>query len=122
MAVVPDESEKAMTERDEDVIKKRAYALWESEGRPEGRHDEHWGKAYRELIDADNTAVQGEPDTASQGGASQADAPQGEPEANAPPVDKPSKTKPAKKSAPPVSILEGGAAGNPAAKRKKKTV
>lgn len=117
MAVVPDESEKAMTERDEDLIKKRAYALWESEGRPEGRHDEHWDKAFRELVDADNTAVQGEPAQASQGGA-----PQGEPEANAPPVDKPSKTKTAKKSAPPVSNLEGGAAGNPAAKRKKKTV
>ncbi len=36
---------------DEDAERKhlaqrdRAHALWESEGRPEGRHDEHWSRA-----------------------------------------------------------------------------
>ena len=34
----------------------RAYALWESEGRPHGRDAEHWLRAERELAaDADPT-------------------------------------------------------------------
>jgi len=90
-----------MTEKDEDLIKKRAYALWESEGRPEGRHDEHWSKAYQEHATAENTSVLGEP------------------EENAAPVDKPARSE---KTKPPLSVLEGGAAGNPGAKRKRKTV
>ncbi|KQR77964.1 DUF2934 domain-containing protein [Rhizobium sp. Leaf341] len=93
-----------MTEKDEDLIKKRAYALWESEGRPEGRHDEHWSKAYQELATTENTSVLG--------------APEG-PEENAAPVDQPAK---AEKGKPPLSVLEGGAAGNPGAKRKRKSV
>ena len=34
----------------EDIIRQRAYSLWELEGRPEGRADEYWHRA-RELID-----------------------------------------------------------------------
>jgi hypothetical protein len=34
-------------------IKRRAYSLWEEEGRPEGRADEHWFRAEAELIGAD---------------------------------------------------------------------
>ena len=33
----------------EDVIKMRAYAIWENEGRPEGKHLEHWRVAAREV-------------------------------------------------------------------------
>ena len=33
----------------EDVIKMRAYAIWENEGRPEGKHLEHWRMAAREV-------------------------------------------------------------------------
>ena len=29
----------------EEKIKTHAYKLWEDEGRPEGRHDEHWMQA-----------------------------------------------------------------------------
>jgi hypothetical protein len=32
----------------DDWISQRAYALWESEGRPEGRGDDHWQQAARE--------------------------------------------------------------------------
>lgn len=32
-----------------ELIKRRAYALWESEGRPEGRHDDHWRRASEEM-------------------------------------------------------------------------
>jgi hypothetical protein len=30
-------------------IKQRAYEIWEGEGRPEGRHDEHWQQAKGEV-------------------------------------------------------------------------
>jgi len=30
-------------------IERRAYALWEAEGQPDGRHEEHWHRAMREL-------------------------------------------------------------------------
>jgi hypothetical protein len=32
-------------------IRERAYQLWLEEGRPHGRHDEHWRRAERELIE-----------------------------------------------------------------------
>ncbi|HSA83155.1 MAG TPA: DUF2934 domain-containing protein [Geminicoccaceae bacterium] len=31
------------------LIQERAYQLWESEGRPEGREQAHWQQAQREL-------------------------------------------------------------------------
>ena len=38
-----------MLEPQEQVIRERAYALWEQEGRPEGRSLAHWFKAEAEL-------------------------------------------------------------------------
>lgn len=35
--------------KDQDHIERRAYRLWEEEGRPHGRADAHWQKAEREL-------------------------------------------------------------------------
>ena len=32
----------------EEKVKSRAYAIWEDEGRPEGKHLEHWERARRE--------------------------------------------------------------------------
>ena len=32
-----------------DRIRKRAFELWEQEGMPEGRQEEHWQQAEREL-------------------------------------------------------------------------
>ncbi len=37
-----------MTETQEQWIKKRAYALWEEEGRPSGRDFAHWEQALAE--------------------------------------------------------------------------
>lgn len=37
-----------MFEPTEDEIRIRAYAIWESEGRPEGKHEEHWHRACEE--------------------------------------------------------------------------
>ena len=31
----------------EEKIRARAYALWEKEGRPDGKHAEHWERAKR---------------------------------------------------------------------------
>lgn len=31
-------------------IRERAYLLWEREGRPDGRHIDHWLQAERELL------------------------------------------------------------------------
>lgn len=33
-------------------IELRAYLIWESEGRPHGRHDEHWARAEAEILGA----------------------------------------------------------------------
>jgi DUF2934 family protein len=33
----------------EEDIRARAYAIWEDEGRPEGKHLEHWGRAKDEV-------------------------------------------------------------------------
>ncbi len=37
-----------MAERDYDWIARRAYSLWEEEGRPHGRDDTHWLNAVHE--------------------------------------------------------------------------
>jgi len=37
------------------IIRDRAYAIWEEEGRPDGRHEEHWLRAEQEH-DADALA------------------------------------------------------------------
>lgn len=42
---MPVKGENAM---DENRIRQRAYEIWEQEGRPEGRHAEHWEQACRE--------------------------------------------------------------------------
>ncbi|MBB3309124.1 hypothetical protein FHT78_000853 [Rhizobium sp. BK196] len=38
-----------MTERNEDRVRERAYAIWEKEGRPEGQDRRHWNEAEAEL-------------------------------------------------------------------------
>jgi hypothetical protein len=38
-----------MSMEHESRIRERAQALWEQEGRPEGRHDEHWRRASQEI-------------------------------------------------------------------------
>ena len=40
-----------MSDDREDRIRKRAHALWEQNGRPEGRHEEHWHQASQEADD-----------------------------------------------------------------------
>ena len=33
----------------DEVIRKRAYAIWEKEGCPHGLHDDHWRRAHEEM-------------------------------------------------------------------------
>ncbi len=42
-----------MTDDREDRIRKRAYELWQQEGSPEGKPDDHWLQAEREIDHGD---------------------------------------------------------------------
>jgi len=33
----------------DDCVRRRAYRIWEAEGRPPGKHDEHWRRARNEI-------------------------------------------------------------------------
>ena len=33
----------------EELVRRRAYAIWEQEGRPDGQHERHWEQAAREM-------------------------------------------------------------------------
>lgn len=46
-----------MPEPHEDHISRRAYEIWEMEGRPDGRHEDHWVRAVRELAAHAGTAA-----------------------------------------------------------------
>lgn len=41
-------------------IRDRAYSLWEAEGSPSGRHDDHWHAAAREVDEAEAGQPSGE--------------------------------------------------------------
>lgn len=38
-----------MADNEDDWIRKRAYSLWEEEGRPSGKDAEHWERAKKEF-------------------------------------------------------------------------
>ncbi|WP_207747543.1 DUF2934 domain-containing protein [Pelagibacterium limicola] len=38
---------------DQENVRQRAYALWEQQGKPEGRELDHWKQAERELSGSD---------------------------------------------------------------------
>ena len=38
-------------------IRDRAYAIWEQEGRPEGKQDEHWRRAEAEIAAEEQDAA-----------------------------------------------------------------
>ena len=44
---MPDD-QNATGEDSERQLRERAYAIWEEEGRPEGRHHDHWHRARSE--------------------------------------------------------------------------
>lgn len=48
---------KQMTDISEDDIRKRAYAVWEAAGCPDGSHEEHWLEALRQLKEEAATGI-----------------------------------------------------------------
>jgi predicted flap endonuclease-1-like 5' DNA nuclease len=40
----------------EAAIRARAYAIWEQEGRPNGRHEIHWQRAYEAIVTVGSVA------------------------------------------------------------------
>lgn len=38
-------------------VRERAYQRWEAEGRPAGRHDDHWHEAAREVDGEDRSPI-----------------------------------------------------------------
>jgi Protein of unknown function (DUF2934) len=38
-----------MSRNRDDWVSQRAYAIWEEEGRPQGRGESHWAQAHREF-------------------------------------------------------------------------
>ncbi|THK39355.1 DUF2934 domain-containing protein [Ensifer sp. MPMI2T] len=44
----------------EELIRRRAYAIWEREGRPEGQDLRHWEQASREMQREENQSRSGE--------------------------------------------------------------
>ncbi len=49
-----------MAEINEELVRERAYFIWEREGRPEGKQTEHWEAALRELALEMNLSGNGE--------------------------------------------------------------
>jgi hypothetical protein len=62
-------------------IVERAYHIWLEEGRPHGRHDEHWHRAEREMIEEER----GLPVTVSRDGVAATGAPEASAGKAAPP-------------------------------------
>jgi hypothetical protein len=58
-------------------VRERAYRIWEGEGRPDGRAEEHWHLAEREIADeeAREDGLGRDPGAASASDAAAADAP-----------------------------------------------
>ncbi|MGB3815938.1 MAG: DUF2934 domain-containing protein [Shinella sp.] len=46
-----------MNDERQEWISKRAYSLWEAEGRPHGKDHEHWEQAARERAEFEKVAL-----------------------------------------------------------------
>ncbi|MGN8000164.1 DUF2934 domain-containing protein [Sphingomonas sp. 22176] len=45
-----------MSDDREHKVRERAHAIWQREGEPHGRHDEHWHQANREIDEEHGSA------------------------------------------------------------------
>jgi hypothetical protein len=61
-----------MISSQEERIRARAYAIWMEEGRPHGKHEEHWHRAAREIEQEAGGRGSGRKATASKAGATKA--------------------------------------------------
>jgi hypothetical protein len=52
-----------MYQGDDERIRRKAYEIWESEGRPEGRHNDHWRRAHDNFkLDKTTAEIAGDTD------------------------------------------------------------
>ena len=63
-------------------VEQRAYEIWEREGRPHGKHDEHWHRAAEE-VERESGGRSGARSGASRGGAEAASKPRAKTDASA---------------------------------------
>jgi hypothetical protein len=61
-----------MISSQEERIRARAYAIWMEEGRPHGKHEEHWHRAAREIEQEAGGRGSGRKATASKAGVTKA--------------------------------------------------
>lgn len=45
-------------DKKEERLRERAYSIWEREGRPHGRHEDHWHQANQEEVTPDQGGAQ----------------------------------------------------------------
>ncbi len=50
-----------MSDKREDPIRRRAHEQWEKDGRPDGRHQEHWRQASQEMEGGNESPRQTDP-------------------------------------------------------------
>jgi hypothetical protein len=53
-----------MQDDNQDRIRERAHSIWEQDGRPEGRHADHWARAEQEAGSAGQQPLVAEQSTA----------------------------------------------------------
>jgi hypothetical protein len=58
-----------MQSGDEEYVRRIAYELWEKEGRPHGRHDQHWHQARHATTTEVTQAHSGPPRSTSEAAA-----------------------------------------------------
>jgi hypothetical protein len=57
----PKTAEEVRIEPSEEAVRLRSYQIWEREGRPEGRANEHWQRAIEELkAEMEEASIAGE--------------------------------------------------------------
>lgn len=49
-----------MTDDRDEKIRKRAHALWQQEGQPDGKPDDHWYQAEREIDQGGTGEIEGD--------------------------------------------------------------
>ena len=49
-----------MTDDRDEKIRKRAYELWQQEGHPDGKPDDHWYQAEREIDQGGTGEIEGD--------------------------------------------------------------
>lgn len=77
----------------EAAIRERAYLIWEAEGRPEGRADDHWYMAMQEMFALAPVGIDAMPSLATEAAPARAKAPSAKKAGNGGAVARPKATR-----------------------------